>query len=134
MKPLGYRYCAKTFSTLEIARQHARAVHEEVKPFECKHCSKFFATKGNCDDHISAVHEGNLPFECPICQKPFGLKGNMNKHVATHSNEKTFMCHKLECNSSFINKKDLNMHLISEWNFGVFKSPKMWTFFEGFLP
>ena len=24
--------------------------------------------------------------------------------------------------------------LISEWNVGVFKSPKTWTYFKGFLP
>ena len=111
LKPFGCLYCTQTFSTLEIAKQHSSAVHEEVKAFECIHCSTFFATKFNRDDHISTVHEGKLPFQCPVCEKPFGLKSNMTKHVPTHSTEKTFMCPKLECKSSFKSLKGLNRHL-----------------------
>ena len=86
---------------------------------------------------ITSIEQKNWTIECEICQKKFSRKKNLASHTKNnHSQyENEITAKSKEYVREIFDAITIKGQLISERNFGVFKSPKKQTkFIKAFLP
>ena len=52
--------CNKTFSRIDVARNHFKKAHLEQQPMNCPICQQEFPSKNTCDQHVIKDHKITL--------------------------------------------------------------------------
>ncbi|KAG8235727.1 hypothetical protein J437_LFUL016362 [Ladona fulva] len=125
LRPFLCDACGKAFKRADALRQHRAARHQPLisndgkivsgsssslfSIYCCPHCSKPCRSRAHLRDHL-ATHSDERSFLCEICGSSFKTRAVQRKHVATvHANPKAFPCHK--CVRRFSTKYALLRHL-----------------------
>ncbi|XP_072166264.1 uncharacterized protein [Diadema setosum] len=103
--------------------------HSNVRnrPHTCPHCDKRFLTASHLRQHLRA-HAGIKPFECDDCGKAFTRSSEVTRHKVVHMrtsgsesspvtvppNLTTLSYECTDCAETFVNKKDLQLHLFEK--------------------
>ena len=106
--------CNKQFNRTSHLLQHKLHVHSNERPFVCKriNCNKTFKTKSELTVHNSR-HSSVKSFGCDKCYKRFKTYQDLNYHKNfVHTNIRSFVCPRSDCNQSFKQRSGLRNHKI----------------------
>lgn len=88
--------CKYQFVRLQGLRIHINIKHVSSikKKFRCEHCKDVFAQQPALDEHLRKEHQLIVPFKCPHCNRQFqsDQSAELKVHLATHAEDKPFMC------------------------------------------
>ena len=110
--------CKKFFERKDSLKVHQDQIHLH-KTFKCVECNKIYTSKGSYYYHKRCVHKPNvdlrIQYSCDWkdCNKTFKNKQNLNVHKSIHSGEKPFKCDINGCDKYFRVKSHLNQHKLS---------------------
>ena len=92
------------FKTKVELVNHTR-IHTEEKPYPCPKCDKSVVQIGSLLSHKKRLHSDNLmkPYKCNMCSASFLQKYELNKHLLVHDDVKPHKCS--YCGVRFKNKK-----------------------------
>ncbi|XP_071453604.1 zinc finger protein 768-like [Hetaerina americana] len=110
----------------EHFERHQRDVHSEVRPFLCDTCGKAFKRADTLRQHHVSRHHPSLTQDegtaasdssttvsllhcCPQCSKPCRSRAHLKDHMASHSDERSFLCE--ICGSSFKTRAVQRKHI-----------------------
>lgn len=82
--PYACAECPRKLSSRIGLTQHVRS-HKNFRSFECKFCEKLFNSKYACAVH-ERIHSGNNPYRCSFgnCERSFPQKVQLNLHMNSH--------------------------------------------------
>lgn len=61
----------------------------------------------------SNIVPSSSKYQCPVCQKTMPTKYHLHRHQKSHSDERPFMCIKVNCHRTFKNQSALNEHILT---------------------
>lgn len=73
-------------------------------------CSRVCSSKYNLRRHVNSTHLQIRSFKCERCDKRFTSKQILKEHFYIHTDEKPFTCVEDDCNKSFRQASQLNVH------------------------
>jgi len=77
--------CGRTFSNVDILRQHLKMDHFDAAT-KCSSCEEFFRNKTEWTAHFKATHESTATaiHQCPVCLRTFPSAQQLQMHSAIH--------------------------------------------------
>ncbi|XP_030833383.1 zinc finger protein 708 isoform X1 [Strongylocentrotus purpuratus] len=112
-RPHNCPHCDKRFLTASHLRQHLRA-HAGIKPFECEECGKTFARSSEVTRHKVVHQRGGVAgnsIENSVEEDQDAIPVSVVSAMGSLSYECT------DCAETFLNKKDLQLHLFEKHTF-----------------
>ncbi|XP_073831478.1 uncharacterized protein [Musca autumnalis] len=106
--------CNKDLDTLDMWRQHFKALHiskvtgQPKKWHECKFCKKVYTHLAAYNNHVR-THTGEEPYLCGECGKSFKSPSCLYNHTLRHKGDKTRQCP--HCPKTFVCTSDLSVHM-----------------------
>lgn len=61
-------------------------------------------------------HTGDKPYACSYCDSAFFTSSKLIRHEKTHTDDRQFVCHVLNCDKTFYRKDHLNAHILTHKN------------------
>ena len=110
--------CLKIFHTTDLMRTPLKShVNENDKPWRFSHCSHESKSKGSLSEHLEAVHaelttksREKLLQKCEFCDFTTSFNKMFKRHLASHSEERPFVCTFPGCNHRTKTKYSLKVH------------------------
>ncbi|KAK4291012.1 hypothetical protein Pmani_036142 [Petrolisthes manimaculis] len=126
--------CAYKTVRREHFLRHIKNVHQNCRPFLCDICGKAFkrqdALKQHHVSHYQTVGSGGggggggqpgpYGFVCRVCQKVCRSAAYLKEHMATHSEERSFLCE--VCGASFKTRSVQRNHVLT-----IHRRPRAFT-------